>query len=256
MTGIEINDRTEMFDVRGQVPAAYPPGHVYIIGEHQPEHSVLQHVADRAAGMGVRYFCIAGRWADVWEEKIREVLAREHEDGSEWEHGLDGADEIVEAAPMKVRDLLWTAEPDPLWKNKLPPGAGPKTRIAVCSEAGELAEDLTTQFLGRVQPRCYGYYDDRELVLEVRRAAEACLEDYRGRIRQTLEQLGTFEFGYFRKDYVVSIGDEDVMLGQLGREVICDTIEEALDLPVFNEWSLTHLWCRLQGQVGRRLNTD
>ena len=241
MTGIEINERTEMFDMHGQVPAAYPPGHVYIIGEHEPELSVLSYVIEQMTKMRVMYYCICGAKASLWEKQIRDRLGK--------------ACEINNVSPMKIRHWLWSAEkkddPNASWKNNVPPGSGEDFKIAVCSDPKEMAEDIAAQFVGRFQPKCYVAYDDRDLAFEIQRWSEDYVREYRGLICETLEKFGTFEFGYFGKDFVISLDDDNrVMLGQLGREVTCDTLEEALDLPVFSDWTMLHLWNRLQGIVG------
>ena len=244
MDGVEINDRTEMFDMHGDIPDVYPPGHAYIIGEHEPEFSVLEHVVSCVTRRGTRYFCVCGACASLWEEKIRERIDA-------------GTEEIQMVSPVKIEDLLWSWEkkddPNPPWKNRIPPGAGPAIRMVICDDPKDLAQDIAVQYLGRFQPRCYVMYDDREMAHAIKTKVDAYVAEYRARIFDTLEKIGTFEFGYFKKDYVVSIGNNDVMHGQLAHEVTCDSLEEALDLPVFNDWSLMHLWCRLQGVVGHRM---
>ena len=72
MDGIIITDRCEMFDMHGQVPDAYPPGHVYIIGGKKPEYSVLMYIVQAVTRRMPDHYYIAGKHSDLWEEKIRE----------------------------------------------------------------------------------------------------------------------------------------------------------------------------------------
>lgn len=238
MNSIEINDRTEMFDMRGEVPCVYPPGHVYIIGEHEPEPGVLEYVIERISREHPMYICICGEHASLWEKRIREHRETD----------------APLKTPAKIADLTWSEEHAddevPPWKDKARPGAGPELSLIVCDPM-EMAEDLAAQYAGRFQPRCYVFYDDRDLAFAVRAAVGDHLAEHRKRILAMLEKLGTLEFFYIWQDFVINIGEDNVMLGRLGDEVTCDTLEEALDLPVFSDWTLLQLWPRIQGQVGR-----